>query len=337
MGELNYIEQKKNTHLYFMLGNNKYAVNTANVLEIMKLPELDYPQKLPNNIVGLLKYNNFVINVIDIRFYLNINVNNYSANNDLLIVKTDETILGIITEKIIGIMPFESSNIDTIPFIDNKTIIDSIYKHNQDTIFILNIYSLENLLKSNVQTADTDIPSLFPKDKTSVDIMKKRMQVIAEKSNLSLVKEELHTKRKIISFNLNNDFYCIPLDSVKEVLKDTSITYVPGTPDFIEGIMNLRGDYITVLNLKKFLNLENNVNEKSSSDKTPVIIVNCNDMDLAFLIDRINELFDVSEEKIKETSNEGYYSAEFISNETLYSIINVEKIFTDKKIIIADM
>ena len=55
----NYIEQKKNTHLYFQIGENKYAINTSNVLEIMKLPALDYPQKLPNNIIGLLKYNNF--------------------------------------------------------------------------------------------------------------------------------------------------------------------------------------------------------------------------------------------------------------------------------------
>ena len=39
-----------NTHLYFEIGDNKYAINTANVLEIMKLPALDYPQKLPNNI-----------------------------------------------------------------------------------------------------------------------------------------------------------------------------------------------------------------------------------------------------------------------------------------------
>ena len=119
-----YLEQKKNNHLYFMLGNSRYAVNTANVLEIMKLPELDYPQKLPNNIIGLLKYNNFVINIVDIRFYLDIEVNGYSTNNELLIVKTDETIFGIITDKIIGIVPLESSNIDTIPFIDNKTIID---------------------------------------------------------------------------------------------------------------------------------------------------------------------------------------------------------------------
>ena len=37
----NYIEQKKNTHLYFQIGKNQYAINTANVLEIMKLPALD--------------------------------------------------------------------------------------------------------------------------------------------------------------------------------------------------------------------------------------------------------------------------------------------------------
>ena len=88
MSNYNYIEQKKNTHLYFSIGGNKYAINSDNVLEIMKLPQLDYPQKLPNNIVGLLKYNNFVINVVDIRFYLNMEVQPYSTNNELIIIKT---------------------------------------------------------------------------------------------------------------------------------------------------------------------------------------------------------------------------------------------------------
>ena len=333
-----YLEQKKNNHLYFMLGNSRYAVNTANVLEIMKLPELDYPQKLPNNIIGLLKYNNFVINIVDIRFYLDIEVNGYSTNNELLIVKTDETIFGIITDKIIGIVPLESSNIDTIPFIDNKTIIDSIYKQNQETVFIINIYSIENRLKQTVKSLDIDIPSLFPKDEASVALMKQRMEAIAEKSSFSLMSGELHYKKKLISFNLNQDLYCITLDHVKEVLKDTSITNVPGTPDFVEGIMNLRGDYITVLNLKKFLNIRSDSEKeiKKEADKTPVIIVSCNDMDLAFLIDKINELFEVSEDKISDTG-EGYFASEFIQNDIPYTILNVEKIFTDKKIIVTDM
>lgn len=329
----NYLEQKKNTHLYFQIGENRYAINTSNVLEIMKMPALDYPQKLPNNIIGLLKYNNFVINVLDIRFYLNIEVQPYNSHNELLIVKTDEVIFGIITDKIIGILPFDTALVDQIPFIDSKMIIESLYKYNNETIFIVNIYALENLLKAqNLNLPDVDIPSLFPQDEASKKLMAKRTQAIVDKSSLRLASSELHAKNKYISFNLNNDFYCIALDYVKEVLKDTSITNVPGTPDFIEGIMNLRGDYITVINLKKFLSLP----DEKTNDKKPVIIIKCNELKLALLIDKINELFDY-QQSLQDEMSESYYSTEFIYNKMLYTVLNIDKISSDKRIIITDM
>lgn len=332
MNSSNLIEQKKNTHLYFQVGDNKYAVNSANVLEIMKLPALDYPQKLPNNIVGLLKYNNFVINVIDIRFYLDIEVRPYTVHNELLIVKTDELIYGIITDKVIGILPFDSAFVDAIPYADSNTVIDSLYKINNETIFIINIYSVENLLKKHQEWAKVEIPKLFPQDETSKAIMAKRTLEVVNKSTMKLASSELHVKNKYISFNLNSNTYCIALDYVKEVLKDTSITNVPGTPDFIEGIMNLRGDYITVINLKNFLDLEAGV----VAEKKPVIIIKCNELKLALLIDKINELFEFQQDDINDLSD-GYFSNEFIYNNTLYTILNVEKIASDKRIIITDM
>lgn len=329
----NYIEQKKNTHLYFQVGDNKYAVNTDNVLEIMKLPVLDYPQKLPNNIVGLLKYNNFVINIVDIRFYLNINVPKYSADNDLLIVKTDEVIFGIITDKIMGIMPFDTALMDQIPFVDNHMIIESLYKYNEETVFIVNIYSLETLLKThNLDIPSVDILSLLPQDEASKEIMTKRAKDIVEKTALRLTAGSGHVNDKYISLNLNNDFYCISLDYIKEILNDTSITKVPGTPDFITGIINLRGDYITVVNLKKFLGLP----DLGSKDKNPVIIINQNDLQIALLIDQVNELFD-SREILQDTSTDSYYKCEFIHDETLYTVLNIEKILSDKRLVITDM
>lgn len=333
MSNYNYIEQKKNTHLYFSIGGNKYAINSDNVLEIMKLPQLDYPQKLPNNIVGLLKYNNFVINVVDIRFYLNMEVQPYSTNNELIIIKTDEVIFGIITDKVLGILAFDAANVDAIPYADSKTIIEALYKLNQETVFIINIYAIENLLKQHDNKwENVDIPALFPQDEVSKNIMSKRTLAIADKSNLKLASGELHAKNKYISFNLNDDSYCIELTYVKEVLKDTTITHVPGTPDFIEGIMNLRGDYITVLNLKKFLNLQ----ATKPLDKKPVVIVKCNELKLALLIDKINELFEVQEDEMPDTTD-GYFLNEFIYNQTLYTTLNVDKITSDKKIVVTDM
>ena len=74
----------------------------------------------------------------------------------------------------------------------------------------------------------------------------------------------------------------------------------------------------------------------SGKEKTPVIIVRSNDMEIALLIDKINELFEVPEDKIVN-SGEGYFLAEFIYNDTPYTILNIEKIFTDKKIVVTDM
>ena len=294
---------------------------------------LDYPQKLPNNIVGLLKYNNFVINVVDIRFYLNIEVSPYSINNELLIVKTDEVIFGIITDKIMGILPFDSALMDQIPYVETNMIVESLYRLDQETVFILNVYALENLLKNhNSALPDYDIASLFPQDEASKSIMIKRTQDMAEKSALRLAAGGGHAKDKYISLNLNKDFYCIALDYVKEILKDVSITNVPGTPDFIEGIMNLRGDYITVINLKKFLGLPGS----EIRDTKPVIIIQCNEMQLALLIDKINELFEFKEMP-QDTASESYYECQFISGTSLYTVLNIEKISSDKRIVVTDM
>jgi chemotaxis signal transduction protein len=212
-------------------------------------------------------------------------------------------------------------------------IIESLYKYKNNTLFIVNAYAIENLLKHH----DNDLPSidiqqLFPQDENSKELMIRRTNNIAEKSSMRLAAGELHVQNKYISLTLNNDYYCISLDYVKEVLKDATITNVPGTPDFIEGIMNLRGDYITVINLKNFLALPN----ETTLDKKPVIIIKCNELKLALLIDKINELFECSEQNAVEQT-ESYYASEFIYNKNLYTVLNIEKLTSDKKIIITDM
>ena len=336
----NYIEQKKNTHLYFKIGENKYAVNADNVLEIMKLPALDYPSKLPNNIVGLLKYNNFVISVVDIRFYLDIEATPYSINNDLLIVKTDEVIFGIITDKILGILPFDSSLVDQIPFADSNMVIESLYRKDKETIFIVNTYAIEGLLKNhNAKILPVDIPALMTMHEESKRIMAKRARDMHEKSAIRLASSGGQIKNKYISLNLNNDFYCIYLEYVREILNDTTIMHVPGVPDFIMGIMNLRGDYITVVDLKSFLGLPSNSlteNKSETNEKKPVIIIRCNELQLALLVDKINEIFEF-EEPAREGASESYYLCEFINEASLYTVLNIERISADKRLVITDV
>lgn len=326
------LEQHKNNHLYFKVGNIQYAVNANSVLEIIKLPQLDYPQQMPNNIVGLMKYNNFVINVVDIRFYLNIQPVPYSTSNEVLIIKTDDAIIGIIVDNVEGILPFASSNIDSLPFVDNKTLIDSLYKLNDETIFIINQFSLENIIKEPRAIEPFDVQSLFPSDKASREILHKRQLQLVEKEKFQFV-HEIYTKDKYISFFLNNNCYGIKLQYIKEVLRDTTISNVPCTPDFIKGIMNLRGDFITVLDLKQFLGMDASSNKE---EKRPLIIVENEGLTLALQIDKIHELFEIPDEAVSK-NNESSLSFDIIHNNRFFTILNIDKLSQDKRLFITDM
>ena len=122
------------------------------------------------------------------------------------------------------------------------------------------------------------------------------------------------------------------MDLLKEVLKDTTISQVPCTPDFIKGIMNLRGDFITVIDLKIFLGME----QTDTEEKKPIIIVESDELPMALQIDKINELFEVPDEVIPKNS-ENNVSIDIIHKEKVHTILNIDKMLKDKRLFITDM
>ena len=325
----------ENLYLYFTVGESKYAINANMVVEIMKLPQLEYPQKLPNNIVGLLKYNNFTINVLDIRFYLDIKVTPYTAANQVLIVKTDEAIFALLINKVGDILSLEPSKIEHFPFSAQDQLIDYLY-HLDDNgaVSMLNLYNLENLLKKGVASLDVDIPSLFPADDESRYKLMSRSQAIEEKTRQELAKN-IFSKDKFISFSLNYSTYCIGLDFVREFLKISVITSIPCAPDYIAGLITLRGDFIAVVDIKKFLNFSSD----TLSDKSRVIIVEAPDFKVGFLVDEIFSIIELPVELIEKHSRSQLSKdilCEVVFEEKLYTILDMNSILADEKLYIDD-
>lgn len=320
-------------NLYFTLNDSKYAIPLKNVVEVMKLPALAYPQKLPNNIVGILNFNNLNINVLDIRFYLDMPISKYSVNNKLIIVKTDESLFGIIAENIENIIDFENSKIERLPYVSENKIIDSLYHIEDNTVSILNMYALEQILRQGVSTnSNIDVENLFPNDEKSIEIFNSRAKYLVTKLNNS-VAQSAFVNDKFISFALNETAYCIDLKYIKEVTNKTNIIPLPCAPDYIEGLMTVRGDFITVLNFKKFLNLSN----VEYTVKPKVIIIDSEQYKLGFLVDEIFEIMDIPEELInnKKTSVEdSYVYSEIIKDGKVQLLINMNKIMSDEKMFI---
>ena len=87
----------------------------------------------------------------------------------------------------------------------------------------------------------------------------------------------------VVKFLLSGEFYCIEADYVREALPLKELTVVPCTPSFILGVINIRGQIFSVINLKKVFNLA----ERGISEFNKVIIIQLEEISFGIVADAI--------------------------------------------------
>lgn len=161
-------------------------------------------------------------------------------------------------------------------------------------------------------------------------VLKSRAQVLAiEKKDETAQNKFI----EIVVFQLASESYGIESAFIREVYPLKDYTVLPGTPPFVLGIINVRGQIVSVIDLKKFFNLP----EKGLGELNKVIIVQNKRMEFGILADIIHGTRLISTEKIQappvSTSGIGAGYLRGISNDHII-ILEVEKILEDEKIIV---
>lgn len=100
--------------------------------------------------------------------------------------------------------------------------------------------------------------------------------------------------RQCIGFLLNDNEYIIPILKVQEIIKIPQITKMPGVPYYVEGITNLRGRVIPVVNLKRLLSLP----EETEGNK--VIVISSGKITFGALVDNITGVVNIDESTIEQ-------------------------------------
>ena len=113
---------------------------------------------------------------------------------------------------------------------------------------------------------------------------------------------------QLVTFRLAGEELALPIKSVQEIIKLPEITQVPNTPSYVDGIGNLRGGILPVVNLRKRLGLEN----KERDDATRVVVINSGGVATGFVVDSVSEVMHIEQSVLEsppETSSgiEGQY------------------------------
>ncbi len=101
-------------------------------------------------------------------------------------------------------------------------------------------------------------------------------------------------KDRYLTFHLGNEDYGLEIRHVTEIISIQKITDVPDLPDFVKGVINLRGQVIPTLDLRLRFKLP----AKDYDERTCVIITKMNEIPVGVIVDTVNEVLDIPEDQI---------------------------------------
>lgn len=104
--------------------------------------------------------------------------------------------------------------------------------------------------------------------------------------------------QQLIVFNVNGVTFGIEIMQVNEIIPPQEIFKIPNAPEYIEGMLNLRGNVHTVFSLRKRFNMP----DKELDDNTKIIIAHVDSMSVGLIVDEVAEIITVQEENIESPS-----------------------------------
>jgi purine-binding chemotaxis protein CheW len=137
-----------------------------------------------------------------------------------------------------------------------------------------------------------------------------------------------------VTFMIASENYAVPVLKVQEIIGMTEIVHVPNSLDFVEGVINLRGSVVPVVDMRKRFRMEVREYDKF----TVIIIIEVKDMLLGMIVDSVSDVVDIEKTGIQNTPHfAAKIDTDFIKgigqvNDKLAIILDMERIFSEEEI-----
>jgi purine-binding chemotaxis protein CheW len=139
------------------------------------------------------------------------------------------------------------------------------------------------------------------------------------------------TAEQLVIFSLGHDWFAFSGQVIREILPYTAITYVPGLPAHFLGIINVRGDLESVIDLSKSLH----INESKTDPLNRILLTKHESVSTGFRVDYVHDIIELPLSKIRPVSNitdterAKYFTGEFEFKTKTVIILNMNRLLED--------
>ncbi len=263
----------------FLLGKEEYAIGIMKVKEIIRVPQI---VKVPNcevYIEGVVSIRNNLLPIINLRTYFGMEAMEDDDHTRILVVDMGSFTAGIKVDKISEVLRVPKSIIQIPPKFSSQggEQLTGVAKLNNGKRMIL-ILDPSKLISDVIVSAISGVNGNQEQDAEEKSITKQ------------LLEEE-----QLVTFKIDMEEYGVKIANVQEINRMTEITKIPRAPYYIEGIVNLRGNVIPALDLRRLFKLS----EKVVSDATRIIIVDFEGKRTGIVVDSVSEVLRFEKSQIE--------------------------------------
>ena len=128
---------------------------------------------------------------------------------------------------------------------------------------------------------------------------------------------------QIVAFKLGDEHFAVETEKVQNITDIMGITIVPKAPAYIKGLINLRG------NIKSLVDINLLLNVNSDNEQQNIIILTVEDEEIGITVDEVEEVLDIEESSIQKMDNEqsnSYLKGILNYDNKLLTIIDIDKL-----------
>jgi|GEM_PF-335380 len=266
---------KQERYILAQIDNQNYALNIANIQEIIRFSDYSTVPSEDDDILGIINLRNEIIPIINIQKLLKSNNKEKEIDDEtkIVIANNSGVKFGFVVDRILSVISASEEEIKLLPTVANfENIFTGTIKSDDKMYIILNIEKLFEKVSSAIY------------------------EEIKNQGEEALEMVKTGDEKQVVLFELNNQKFAIDIQKVKEINRIPNIIKVPNEKRYLRGIANLRGDVIVIVDLCSLLYGE----ETQLNDSSRVIIVELRGERFGILAKKVLSVSKISAENVVE-------------------------------------
>lgn len=265
----------------FLVGEEEYGLDLGSVREIIRFPSIAKMPNAPDYIKGIISLRDSLIPIIDLRTKLKSGSDQIDTGTRVIVVDINGVNIGVTVDRVFEVMRLPKETVFPPPQVFENEAGEKItgiarLDNGKRIIMLLDLQNIVNI--SLIDQLKNDEPSSLEE---------------AEDVELDHDKD---SDEQMVVFRLASENYGVRISQIQEITKLVKITRVPKAPGYVEGVFNLRGDLIPVIDLRRRFAMP----AGEHNDRTRIMVSELNQNKAGIIVDEVLEVLQVPARYLEE-------------------------------------